>query len=442
MPLHSPKPLGSMMYRRPQMDARGKVNMLLRDTPVPKHRARVSGQGCPETTPATPTQREVDALVPRHSSVVVCAAVAVLMACLSTSVQSQSAPGVSVRPVVPKVPSVTVRPVEPKTPPATTRPARTTVEPITQTSVLLVIDGKIVPSDSLELVRGQQVMIWIRELQNLGWGTVSSAPGGKSLLTGDGVSLSFQVGQSTAMVNSLFVKLPVNIYSKAGKTMVPLSFVVKSLGMNYELAVRPVATVVAGSKAAVASDNSIEGTVVLSGRGVPGLVVRVTDSDLKVVDGATARTSPDGKFVIEKLRDGQYYVYVYSGDNPDYFNRQSELVKVSGGKTAHVGPIKIGGIIRPKSPAVGAEIAASQGAIKFSWSACEGAATYKLTIRAQGKKAVLVQLNSTFPSLTIKAKTLHPGAKYEAEVEAYDDSGEYVGGTPGSGGAPWVFGVR
>ncbi len=370
-------------------------------------------------------------MVNAGSSIPPCLGVIIaLLAYSSTCCQAQSDP------------TVTVRPVEPRTPTVTVRPAPATTEPASQSAVLLVIDDKIVPSESLELVRGQQVMIWIRELQNLGWGTVSAASGGRSVLKGNGVSLSFKAGESTAMVNSLSVKLPVNVYSKAGKTMVPLSFVAKSLGMKYDLAIRPVATITTGSATLAGGHNTIEGTAVFNGKAVSGLVVRVTDEEMKVVDGATARSRSDGTFTIGNLPDGKYYAYIYSGDNPEYFNRQSKLISVSGGETARVEPIRLGRIIQPKSPATGAEVSPVQGAVKFSWSSCEGTATYKLTIRAQSDRRTVAQLTSQSPSATVRADTLTAGTRYEAEVEAHNADGEYIGGTPGSGAYPWVFGVR
>ena len=78
--------------------------------------------------------------------------------------------------------------------------ARALVEP-TQPAMLMV-DGKIVETDALDYKR-EQVMVWLRELENLGWGKISPGEGGEVLFQGNGVTLSFVKGQKIAKVNSL-----------------------------------------------------------------------------------------------------------------------------------------------------------------------------------------------------------------------------------------------
>jgi hypothetical protein len=105
------------------------------------------------------------------------------------------------------------------------------------------MDGKVVEVGSLHLQRGQQVMVWIRDLEKLGWGTIETPQPDRISLKAKSVTLTFIKGQGVALVNSLAVRLPIDTYMRAGQFMVPLSFVAKALGYQFDLAVKPVVTI-------------------------------------------------------------------------------------------------------------------------------------------------------------------------------------------------------
>jgi len=321
-------------------------------------------------------------------------------------------------------PSVTVRPADSPAP-----------------GVLLIVDGKLVELESAQIQRGMQVMVWLRDLEKLGWGTVEASSPDRVTFKGKGVTLSFTKGQGVAMVNSLAVQLPINVYLRDGRLMVPLSFVAKALGFDYKCQERPVATIVTEPpKTPARAVNTLQGTVTYNGHGVDGVIVRAVDPEFTVVKNAVARTDANGDYKIEGLPDGKYMAYVYIGDNPAYFNRASEVVEVRGGGVFQVPDIALGRVIVPARPKPGSEIRPAQkGTVDFSWTACEGAAVYKLTIKKRGSDKPIYEVSTPRPSADVPAGLFARGTTYEAEVKAQNENGDFLGGTAGPGGKLWTF---
>lgn len=338
----------------------------------------------------------------------------VLFGCVATS-HAQTSRSVSVRPVAG---GVSVRSTD------------------ADTDVVVLVDGKNVNADSIEVHRGGQIMVWLRELEKLGWGVVDSGPGDEVRFRGRGVTLAFTKGQGVARVNSLAVKLPIDTYLRDGKLMVPISFVAKALGFEYESAPK---TVVAVKTSPSPRTNSIIGTVLYDGKGVPGITVRVTDAEFTVVKNVMARTDASGGFVLSPLPDGRFMAYVYTGDNPTYFNRASEIAELKGGQEAQLKPIVLGRILLPVSPKSGSKLSLSKPRLDFAWTACPGAASYKVHFGPVGKIVPDIDAVAKKPSLSIESSRFSAGLSYAAEVTALDAQGRFLGGTAGDGSSAWTF---
>ena len=359
-------------------------------------------------------------------------------------------PIVTVRPLVPaaKPSQVIVKP-KPKPAPVPAPTGQALASGDIVTDVLLIVDGKVMNAGLIELIRGQQVMVWLRDLEKLGWGAISSDSSGQLSLETKNVKLTFKKNQDTAMVNSLAVKLPINTYMRDGKFMVPLSFVAKSLGHEYDCAYRPVVFVVTGSTPQqsapantthpkVVIGNTISGVVNYNEKPVAGIKVRVTDKDMVEIEGAKAVTGADGTFNINNLPDGEYAAYVYTGDNPGYFNRSSEVIAVAGNQTFKIKPLNLGRILSGIAPDSGASVKAENGEIAVSWVGLDGVAEYRLNVKAENGE-VLSEIRAKEAKTVISADKLTVGTKYTLDVAAYDSNGEFIGGTPGAGGKPWTF---
>jgi hypothetical protein len=321
--------------------------------------------------------------------------------------------------------------------------ATVTVRPIESPSpqVLILVDGKPVELESAQLQRGMQVMVWLRDLEKLGWGTVESPSPNRVVFKGNGVTLSFTKGEGVAMVNSLSVQLPINTYLRDGRLMVPLSFVAKALGYGYECVERPVAMITTTPpKIESPVLNTLQGTVTYNGKGVDGIIVRAVDPKFRVIKNAVARTDPNGDYKIDGLPDGIYMAYVYTGDNPGYFNRASSPVEAKGGGVFEVPPIRLGKVISPIKPKPGSTVRLTQsGYLSFAWTPCEDVITYKITIKKRGTDKIVFRLTTTKPSADVSTAVFLPGASYEIEITAENANGEFLGGTAGTGSKPWTF---
>jgi len=310
--------------------------------------------------------------------------------------------------------------------------------------VLVLIDGKLVEATSVEMApRGQQVLVWLRDLEKIGWGSIQPGPApGQTTLKGKTVSLTFTKGQSLAMVNSLAVQLPINCDLRGGKLMVPLAFVAKSLGYSYDFSVKPVVTISTTPPPVPAMTNSIRGQVLYSNSGARGIKVSLVDPEYRPVKGAVSVTDADGNYFFTAVPDGEYMAYVWVGDNPSYFNRVSEKTTITGGKSVILQPIQLGRIIAPIRPQANEVIILKKGRISFVWTQCEGAAIYHLTVSPHGSTDPVLTVNTSKPSAEIVTKKLIAGEEYDVDVQAENEAGAFLGGTIGSGGKPWTFTVK
>ncbi|MCE5198118.1 hypothetical protein LLG39_04005 [bacterium] len=327
------------------------------------------------------------------------------------------------------------------------RKGSATVQPVNDRSytpvpVVLIVDGKVVSAESMQFIRGQQVMVWLRDLEALGWGTTSAGDPGEVIFKGGGVTLSFTKGAGVARVNSLAVQLPVDVYVRDGRMMVPLSFVAKALGYEYEVAYKPVASIITNPVKVVQANNVIQGRVFFAGRGIAGITVRAVDRDFNVIKDAVAVTDSSGSYRIDGLPDGDFAAYVYTGDNPTYFNRASDAATVKGGQVGTLKPIALGRILAPITPNPGTTVSDIDGWVNFKWAPCEDAASYELVIRKKGSESETLTINSDQPKARVSASKLKSGTAYEVQVSAIDANGEYVGGIAGVGKEPWGFTFR
>lgn len=314
---------------------------------------------------------------------------------------------------------------------------RASVEP--KQPVMLVIDGKVIQADSIEFKRGQQVMVRLRDLDGLGWGTTSMCPSGEFLFSSKGGPvLSFTKGSDLAKVNELSVTMAVDTYLKDGKLMVPLSFVAKALGYEYDMQFMAVAEVTTKPEL-MTRKNCIQGVVTYAGHGIGGVIVRAVDNEYKPVKNMLAKTSADGSFKITGMPDGSYMAYVYVGDNPQYFNRASEMVTLKSNQNCQVDNIPIGRILAIVSPKPDSKITPVKGKISVEWTNCPSSASYEVVIRKSDSLAEVYRGTSKKPSMLVPITAIKPDVKYEISVTALDAAGDYLGGTVGAGGKAWSF---
>ncbi len=314
----------------------------------------------------------------------------------------------------------------------------------TPASALMLIDGKLAEIGNIEVTtRGQQVMVWLREFEKLGWGTVQAGDSPEKMAPQDQDPHAHVLQGPERRAGQLAVGAAAyRQLSQDGKLMVPLSFVAKSLGYSFELTTRPVVSIVTSPPPAPATSNTIRGQLLYNEKGISGIRVVLVDPDYNTVKGFMSITDSNGNYVFGSVPDGKYLVYVWVGHNPDYFNRVSEELEVKGGAAVTAKPISLGRIVRPVSPKADEIVSTPGGKIVFEWSPCPGATSYGLVVSQVGTDEPLISLETSRPKAEVVTKKLTPGVTYVADIEARDPNGRFLGGTVGAGGRLWTFAVK
>jgi hypothetical protein len=159
-----------------------------------------------------------------------------------------------------------------------------------------------------------------------------------------------------------------------------------------------------------------------------------------VISETVVKTDAQGEYTITGLPDGDVMAYVYTGDNPSFFNRASKRVRLKGGQEFRVEPLALGRIIAPVTPRPGAKnVSLSNSTVSFAWEPIDGAEKYRFVIREPGSGKNVFSSENMKPEAKVSANALRAGASYEAQVTATNARGEFIGGTAGDGGTAWTF---
>jgi hypothetical protein len=167
--------------------------------------------------------------------------------------------------------------------------------------------------------------------------------------------------------------------------------------------------------------------------------VRAVDDRSVFVYGVASTTDEQGSYTLSGLLDGKFRPFVYTGDNPRFFNRIAEPVELKGGTVKSVGPIHLGRVLTPVFPKPGQEVGLEGMAVRLEWSPCPGAARYHVTVTdLESEKTVLTrEIKGT--SLEVSVKELRNGRSYQWSVEAESEDGSFLGGSPAGSSTSWTF---
>jgi hypothetical protein len=310
--------------------------------------------------------------------------------------------------------------------------------------VIILVEGKQESFDRPLLLRGQ-VLIWIRDFERLGWGKVNIADDGEIVLEREGLSISFFPGRKTALINKLAVEMPFAPLKISDRLLVPLHFTARALGYSCSTAQAVVVDIKQLPKAsapaspdAVAAQGRITGRILYNSKAVPGVKLRLVGEDEKFLPGISAVSDQSGRYEFRQLPAGTYRVYSYIGDNPDYFNRWTDWVRLDKNAGAEADDLVLGRVVVPVSPRIGEKLVLREGKGTFSWSACPGAAKYELSIVDPASGRVLLSHETKTASANLRLE-LRQGRTYQWRIQALDAGGDYLGGSPGKGGEAWTF---
>jgi len=305
---------------------------------------------------------------------------------------------------------------------------------------LLLIAGH--PEASVELLpRANSVLIWSRDLERLGYATMTARPEGVTLTRGTRI-LQFEAGRPTAKVDDQWVRLPTPAIEFEGQFMVPLDFVCHAFEIGYlreaRLLVHLTSPSIRPDRPDPNAPGAISGRVMFAGKPAPGIVLRLVNAaDFHFVPDRRALTGPDGRYAFLGVPAGKYRVYAYVEDNPGYFNRVTDPVEVAE-QTVEAPDLELGRALQPLAPLTGPQPAGEP--IAFGWTPSPAAASYELTVTGPDGKVAFVR-TVTAPVAAASATLFEPGREYRVQVIGKDAAGHFVAGTAGEGAAPWTFTV-
>lgn len=329
------------------------------------------------------------------------------------------------------------------------------------TEPLLLVGGKQLALTVRPLQKGNSVLIWVRDLERAGLGKVSWDPKRKIVtISGPGVRLAIKAGERRATVwapaessaDGIEKVMPYAAAWKDGHVMVPLDFVCQELGIGYRQEMRLVISLsLPGVLSAVdhptpGAKGAIAGRVFWGQSPAENVVLRlVRASDFAFLPNRKATTDEEGKYEFRGVKPGEYHVFAYVNDNPDYFNRYTTAVTVPA-ETVLAPEIHLGKILRCLAPPTGASLVLSD--VVLSWTPCDVAQAYIVSVvdLETGEEVFAEQLTaeSTGRSqpatqIVVPKGRLQSACRYQWSVIATDQEGRYVGGSPGAGLPPWTF---
>lgn len=250
-------------------------------------------------------------------------------------------------------------------------------------------------------------------------------------LTRGNARLVMILGSRSAWLNNLPVRAPLPPTIVSDMVMVPRQFVWDALGLRGQTSPPPLPV-------RAAARGAISGRVLYAGAPQADIALRlVRATDNVLLPGFRARTGQDGRYAFSRLPDGAYRVHALVGDNPAYFHRATRRITVAG-RAAQAPDINLGRVLSPIDPPSGVILSPAADII-FTWSPCPRAAKYGLSVVESDTSEEVFNREVSAPHVAVDLSRLKAGRQYEWRVVATDAGGSYLGGSPGSGAAPWVF---
>jgi len=317
-------------------------------------------------------------------------------------------------------------------------------------STTITLNGVPVTLRVAPVVVGNEWLVWLEDLGQTGvvrarWdaktrvGTLSAGTTALELRHGSR-ELVVRATQPDGKVKSEKRVLPVAPSLSEGRLLVPLEPVCRALGLAVSRAPR----VPVEARGLAAEDHphpratgAIVGEVTYHQRPVAGIVLRlVRGANSTFVKERRAVSDPEGRYRFIGVPAGRYRVYAYTGDNREYFNRETEVVEVRD-SLVKAPRIAVGRLLVPLAPPAGAKVRAVS-AVAVRWTACPEASEYTLTLVDAQTAAQVVREHLAAAEVTLPGRTFTRGHSYEIRVRALASDGSFLGATPGAGAAPWT----
>lgn len=341
-------------------------------------------------------------------------------------------------------------------------------------SAILMINGEKAEFSKIDVKENDVVFVSLRDLEQLGLGTINQAPDGGIEFNTTKLSLLFFKDSDSVRMNSLSLKLPMSTYLDEGKLMVPLSFIIKSLGAEYDQehdliidiknlqmnkktnvqvptlskpeSNAPVNTTTVSETPSEAPEkitteyqnpeidgNWFQGTVIAYGKKLNLIDIDLYDSNNKLVQ--TTKTH-DGVFGFKGLNDGTYYLKVDHAKNPSFktfITAKFKVKDMEGNKIKK--PLVIYRAIKSEKGCVPNEVN-GQKCFMFTWTPVPNVANYKVVVSSSNKNAKVAKYDKKVEKINIPISDISKGVTYGVSVIATDKNGNKIGESTDNG---WTF---
>ncbi len=334
----------------------------------------------------------------------------------------------------------------------------------------ILINGEKSTFNKIDIKDNDVVFVSLRDLEQIGLGTIKQSGDGGIEFSTSKMNLLFYKDSDSVKMNSLSLKLPMSTYLEDGKLMVPLSFVVKSLGAEYDQetdliihidnlsipkktelkaptleqptsnspVTEGVSTpaepekVVTDYQAPSLDGNWFQGVVMAYGKRLNLIDVDLYNSNNKLVQ---TTKSNEGAFAFKGLDDGKYYIKIDHAKNPSFktFTTAPFNVKdMEGNKIKK--PLTIYRAI--KSNGCKPNEVKGQKCYMFTWNEVPNVANYKVIVSSANPKAKVAKYDKKVEKINIPISDISKGQSYGVSVIAYDKYGNKIGESVDSG---WTF---
>lgn len=356
---------------------------------------------------------------------------------------------------------------------------------------MLLINGHKTEFSDIDVKEDNTVFVPLRDLEKAGFGVISPSDNGAVEFSTKSLNFLFYKNSDSVKMNALSLSLPKSTYVKEGKFMVPLSFIVKSLGGSYdqyeELVITcdnlnlvtkqtakpalkksetkaPATSESANTEEAKPETNTdsskaevipaqaetqkktiteynkenlninwFQGTVVAYGKKLNLIDLDLYDAN----SGKCIQTvkSNEGVFAFRNMPNGTYFIKVDHAKNPSFKSLKTEKFAVKnmeGNKMKK--PLNLMRAI--KSNGIKTVQSNGQTYYNLTWSPVPNVKNYKVIVSCANPKAKMPKYDRKTEKISISENELSKGQTYGIKVYATDSKGNKIGEYADSG---WTF---
>lgn len=336
-------------------------------------------------------------------------------------------------------------------------------------SAVILFNGQKTDFSLVDIKDDNIVFVPLRDLEKAGLGVISSGENGAVEFSTKSLNFLFYKNSDTVKMNSLSLTLPKQTYMNEGKFMVPLSFIIKSLGGNIDQYTELIVTVdglkipkqedkkapalkntpsdqpvtenksqetkteetetketktVTEHKNQTLNINWFQGTVIAYGK-------KLNLIDLDLYDAKTGKCiqtvqSNEGHFAFKGMPDGTYFIKADHIKNPSFRSYKTDnftVNKMEGYKFTK--PLNL--IRAIKCDGINTIDINGQKCYSVTWTPVPNFKNYKVVLSCGNPKAKMPKYDKKTEKINIPISDLSKGQTYTVKIFAQDKYGNVIG---------------